>query len=541
MDDKIIIKSRQKWWVYPVIIAAVLLLLFLLNEPLSRGTGAAIGMFITIITFGVATLLSIRCAKVYNDRIEVKYLFHRKWNYRIMLKDVDCCCTESVEEEVDMGRGANVNILYNRIYLLTGKKLWLYVSHSDGTNYDDMLSVLTEYFGIPLRKGSINLSAQELKTVKRGGYILLDDVTDEELAEMKMQRMRRRQPREDFKIPRSRKWKYFCMEFSSILLVVITAATIMSGRYILHTVKEKNTVALSCIDAKTEIPTESYYIVDSVDVDSNGIFFSIYTRSFDKLSHWIYPVKGRNDVWVYVDIEDRTNILSSVDYSLKHGNYESQYSIRELHKRRTYKPVSDEHEYRKIAETIVKARNVEIKNTQLIILCTEKPIKTRRAIYFEALNGKDNYTRRDKKAAFEQKQRVFHLMEQAAEEVAAAQYELGIMYESGYGTTANTAKALHMYELAAGQDYDTKTKIDAMNQMSYTYARRHQYEKAIAIIDSAIAVLPMEANLYDSKGEHLYRSGDKEGAEKMWKRVIELDPQFNKSHSSDLYRLLYEK
>ena len=486
--------------------------------------------------------MSMRCAKVYNDRIEVKYLFHRKWNYRIMLKDVDCCCTESVEEEVDMGRGANVNILYNRIYLLTGKKLWLYVSHSDGTNYEEMLSVLTEYFGIPLRKGSINLSAQELKTVKRGGYILLDDVTDEELAEMKMQRMRRRQPREDFKIPRSRKWKYFCMEFSSILLVVITAATIMSGRYILHTVKEKNTVALSCIDAKTEIPTESYYIVDSVDVDSNGIFCSSRTRAFNKLSQWIYPVKGRNDVWLYVDVEDRIDILSSVDYNLKYGNYESKYSIRELHKRRTYKPVSDEHEYRKLAETIAKARNVEIKNTQLIILCTEKPIKTRRAIYFEALNVKNSPTRKgDEKKALEKKQRVFHLMEQAAEEVAAAQYELGIMYESGYGTTANMAKALHMYELAAGQDYDTKTKINAMNQMSYTYARRQQYEKAIAIIDSAIAVLPMEANLYDSKGEHLYRSGDKEGAGKMWKLVMELDPQFTRKHDSELYRLLYGK
>lgn len=98
-----------------------------------------------------------------------------------------------------------------------------------------------------------------------------------------------------------------------------------------------------------------------------------------------------------------------------------------------------------------------------------------------------------------------------------------------------------MYTKAAVQNQDAKAKIDAMNQMSYLYARRRQYEKALAVIDSAIAVSPYEANLYDSKGEHLYRSGDKEGAEVMWKRVMELDPQFTEKHDSELYRLLHGK
>lgn len=539
MEDKIIIKSRQKWWVYPVIIAAVLLLLFLsagggwekiLSEPVTRGTFIATGMIISTITLGVITLLFMRRVAVYNDRIEIKYPFHRKWNYQIMLKDVDCYCTEIVEVETKKNY-----YQYNRIYLLTGKKLWLYISEGDGSNSEEMISVITEYFGIPQRNGSINLSAEDWKTLRHGGHILLEDISNEELAEIKMQRRRRRQPREDFKIPRSARRKHFFAEYGLLLLIAISVAAFFLGRAILRTVKEKNTVTLSYIDAKTEVPFEAYYIVDSMDVDSNGILYYSFKRGHSAANQWVFPVKGRYDVWVCIGVEDHTGIPSSVDY-------DSQYCIRELHKRRTYKPVSDEHEYRKITEMMAKAQNVKIENvSQLLILCTENPIRTRRSIYFKALNGKDNYTRRDEKAAFEQKQRVFHLMEQAAEEVAAAQYELGIMYESGYGTTANTAKALHMYELAAGQDYDTKTKIDAMNQMSYTYARRHQYEKAIAIIDSAIAVLPMEANLYDSKGEHLYRSGDKEGAEKMWKRVIELDPQFNKSHSSDLYRLLYEK
>lgn len=132
-------------------------------------------------------------------------------------------------------------------------------------------------------------------------------------------------------------------------------------------------------------------------------------------------------------------------------------------------------------------------------------------------------------------------MKMAAEEVPAAQYRLGVMYEFGNGTAADSVQALRMYELAAGQDYDTRVKIDAMNQMSYLYARRRQYEKALAVIDSAIAVSPYEANLYDSKGEHLYRSGDKEGAEVMWKRVMELDPQFTEKHDSELYRLLHGK
>ena len=53
--------------------------------------------------------------------------------------------------------------------------------------------------------------------------------------------------------------------------------------------------------------------------------------------------------------------------------------------------------------------------------------------------------------------------------------------------------------------------------------------------------MPEEANYYDSKGEILLMKGDEQEAVKMWQKVLELDPDFLKSHDSDLYKLLKEK
>lgn len=539
MEDKIIIQSRQKCWVYPVILVAAFLVFDLCTDcgfiydlitmpSRNPRKGYFIVFLLSAIPIGASRLWFMRRVKVYDDRIEVKYLLHRKWNYQVILKDVDCCCTEIVEK-----KEKNDTYQYNRIYLLTGKKLWLYISESDGSNFKEMLSVLTDHFGIPIRKGSINLSAEEMKTVKHGGYISLEDISEEELAEMDRQRRKRPQPGSDLVISSSTKRKYFLIEYGVMLLIAALLVAILA----FMAFREANSVSLSCIDAKTELPSKLYYTVDSVDVDSCGLFcFSSYkiVNVYSKLNekaiykrtnHWAFHVKGRNDVWITVAVEDREDIPSPV-------YYRDDYCIKKLHQKHTYRTMTYDDDNQKVIEEIAKTAKTKI-DGNIQILTMEKPISTGRALYVEALELK-----KGKKPDY---QKAFSLMEQAAEEIAAAQYELGLMYEDGKGITADSEKAIRMYELAAGQDYDIRTKIDAMNQMSYVYAGRGKYRKAIEIIDSAIVVAPQEANLYDSKGEHLYKYGDREGAKKMWERVVELDPQFMENHNSELYRLLYEK
>ena len=539
MKDKIIVQSRLKWWVYPVILAAFFLLFAFCTETfwdfigvILNGKGiklVGIILIILVVGFG-AVWFMMRRVKVYNDRIEVKYLLHRNWNYQIMLKDVDCCCFGTVMDE----NGDN-KYLCKRIYLLTGRKLWFYISDSNGSNFDEMLSVLTDHFGIPIRKGGIYLSSEENDTVEKGEYISVEDIKEEELSAMAEQRRLRPHPCSEFKTSRYTKWKYFYIVYGLILFIAVSVAIYSIGKAVLLYFKEMDTVTLSYIDAKTEIPARVYYTVDSIDVDSNVVLGALKTSVGDNdVLYRAFRVKGRNDVWVYVGLEDRDEIPSSVFY-------DTDYLIGAFHQKHTYKNVTDDDEYKDLKKKIVKNQNINADdNFLLLVLDDVKNIKTGRTLYFDAIaeskrkNGADD---------------AFRLMKQAAEEVPAAQYELGLMYEYGKGTAADSVQAFSMYELAAGQSDDPTVKIDALNRLSYFYARRHQYAEAIALIDraievasdSAITAYPDKANLYDSKGEHQYRSGDKEGAAMMWKRVMELDPQFLDNHDSDLYRMLYGK
>ena len=81
------------------------------------------------------------------------------------------------------------------------------------------------------------------------------------------------------------------------------------------------------------------------------------------------------------------------------------------------------------------------------------------------------------------------------------------------------------------------------NAAAYAYAREKKYEKALETIDRAIALIPEEANLYDSKGEILLMKGDEQEAVKMWQKVLELDPDFLKKYDggTDFYKQLKEK
>lgn len=93
---------------------------------------------------------------------------------------------------------------------------------------------------------------------------------------------------------------------------------------------------------------------------------------------------------------------------------------------------------------------------------------------------------------------------------------------------------------AAEQDFYEDTKADALNELSYAYAAKGHWNEAIASINKAIALRPNDAILYDSKGEHLFMSGDTAQAKAMWKKICELDPElsYTKEKHSKLRELI---
>ncbi len=81
------------------------------------------------------------------------------------------------------------------------------------------------------------------------------------------------------------------------------------------------------------------------------------------------------------------------------------------------------------------------------------------------------------------------------------------------------------------------------NNLAYYYVSQNDFVKALETIDHAIALMPKEANNYDTKGEILLMKGDEQEAVKMWQKVMELDPDFLSKHNgeTELHRQLKEK
>lgn len=71
---------------------------------------------------------------------------------------------------------------------------------------------------------------------------------------------------------------------------------------------------------------------------------------------------------------------------------------------------------------------------------------------------------------------------------------------------------------------------DLLNTMAYVYAKLDRKERSLEMIDKAIDLMPTEANFYDTKGEILLMQGKTEEALEMWKKVLELNPDFLKNY-----------
>ena len=138
--------------------------------------------------------------------------------------------------------------------------------------------------------------------------------------------------------------------------------------------------------------------------------------------------------------------------------------------------------------------------------------------------------------------------------VAKAYGNIGIIFlmkdkyhnaEDAYRKATDTLVNLYEEALQANSDYFInkyqQILVTYINKLSYCLAYQKKYEDALSTINRAIELQPEEANYYDTKGEILYLSGDKEGAKAMWEKVISLEPDFSDNNDSQLCKMLFGK
>lgn len=86
---------------------------------------------------------------------------------------------------------------------------------------------------------------------------------------------------------------------------------------------------------------------------------------------------------------------------------------------------------------------------------------------------------------------------------------------------------------------------EAMNLIAYKYAlgkgTKQSYDNALLYIDKAIDAAPDVANYWDSKGEIFLMKGDDKNALIMWRKVVELEPNFATKYNSNLHKQLLKK
>lgn len=78
----------------------------------------------------------------------------------------------------------------------------------------------------------------------------------------------------------------------------------------------------------------------------------------------------------------------------------------------------------------------------------------------------------------------------------------------------------------AVENSDTAYVASELNDISYFYAAKEQYEKALSLLYIALSYDDQQANIHDSVGEMLCNLGRKEEALEEWYMVLELNPDF---------------
>lgn len=505
--EKPIIQSNHKWFEGRILWAIPILIIIIRSDNFN---GFETVRFILAVLVSVVFLAipiksciiryrMMRRVTVYKDRIEVKFPHHKEWNYKILVKNIDCYCLDVLELETD--KDTEVKTL-ETIYLLSGRKLWMYIAESDCSNYDEMRAVLENNFGITQRNGILNLSYEEMDTVERGGYIELEDISDEELAELEEQR-RTRIKKGVFKPQYKKginltKWK-------PVMIAAVIFCLFLMPIYVSKVSREEHVVSISMINKETK---GQYFTIDFINVDHRGVMYSRMHQSTKKYSHtttqWVFMVKDRKDlcVLVAVDNDDRdkyseNELRSNCHYAL------FQKHRYELHRDKKYvEPI--------IAHIKKEAPYLKISEDASVLTLQEgHPIYMNGYLLHKGVDLLYNTNQKEIGARL--------IVLAVSRNVDGAKEQLEQMYKDA--TQNGTYK-----EITA----------DAFYNLSYAYSRYSEYDKAIEAIDKAISLCPEKANYYERRGEFFARLGKKDEAMKMWEKVISLDPDYRKTHDSTL-------
>lgn len=529
---RLLIRSRLKWWVNPllaitflaILVIVVSLLLgshffsyFLYRVSAISEKIIAVLYFIPIVA--IFALWGLRKVYVYTDRVEVHYPLHLYKNSIITMDDVDAYCVERYWRK---SRGSEVE--YYRVLLIKGHILWLYVSQENCGNYDDMVSVLKEYFALEQMDVYIKLSKDEEFRLNDGKYVICQDISNEELAKFRKERNRKLNNGETG-------WNYSPNKYIEItgwknfLVIAGIAAILLCGVMLYYMYKDNITEKIVVLDRTTKLSDKIYLVVDSVDVDAQGILYS-QTASWkdeqDVVNMWAFPILGSKNYWVTIPVHiDMRDLIT--DEQQRHR------LLQIFHEHHTYKVLSNKSLEMKDDKYLSKVA----KNTSLFtqIKYDDAEVKMGRILYYDA----EYYLKiEDYNTALSQFKQAF------ADGYPHSAISIGRMYFVGAGVEKDIDKSILWYRKAAEQDFYEDTKADALNELSYAYAAKGHWNEAIASINKAIALRPNDAILYDSKGEHLFMSGDTAQAKAMWKKICELDPElsYTKEKHSKLHELI---
>ena len=94
--------------------------------------------------------------------------------------------------------------------------------------------------------------------------------------------------------------------------------------------------------------------------------------------------------------------------------------------------------------------------------------------------------------------------------------------------TEALALAKETYAMDKSNEQSKRYLARCYNSEAYSFAEKKRYKDALESIDQAVSLAPTSADFYDSKGEILLMQGNNQDALKMWKKVLELNPEFLK-------------
>ena len=456
--------------------------------------------------FAIITLWNLRRVIVYPDRVETKYIIGLYSGSTIMMDDVDGYCIENYFEEVKSDK-----VWYKRILLIKGNKLYMYVSNSECSNFSDMEAILTDYFCLEKLNRNIELSVVEQEKLKDGKGIVYNGITNEEAAALRKRRDERLMSASASSgWDNTNIWTFELTGWKNVGLILIIAGILMVGGQLYSAYNESLTDRFEVVDYATTFSDNPYVLADSVDVDWQ--YSKLYeqrngTEKYEIISKWAFPIRATKNFWATI------SVLTDERDHMPDGNQLARILqvFRERHHYKLIKGKSSD-----IIEKIFFSRVVKSEPTFIQLDYDDEEIKMGRVLYRNAVYHLE--INDDGKALSQLKQSFDDGYPRAA-------ITIGEMYMKGKGVEKDIDEAIVWFKKAIDQTEYLQTKADAYNLLSYAYAEKSQWNLAIASCDSAIALRPDDINLYDSKGEHLFMSGDTAQAKSIWEMILEKDPE----------------